>query len=45
VSDGSTATPTCASNAGSTGESNNLTLGKCTATGGTSPSIQFTESN
>jgi len=45
VSDGSTATPTCASNAGSTGESNNLTLGKCTATGGSSPSIEFTESN
>ena len=45
VSDGSTATPTCAANAGSTGESNNLTLGSCTATGGTTPSIEFTESN
>ena len=45
VSDGSTATPSCASNAGSTGESNNLNLGSCTATGGSSPSIKFTESN
>lgn len=45
VADGSTATPTCAANSGSTGESNNLTLGKCTATGGSSPAIQFTESN
>jgi hypothetical protein len=45
VSDGNTATPTCAANAGSTGESNNLTLGSCTATGGTTPSIEFTESN
>lgn len=45
VSDGSTAKPTCASNAGSTGESNNLNLGSCTASSGTSPSIQFTESN
>lgn len=45
VTDGSTATPTCASNAGSTGETNNLNLGSCTATGGSSPSIQFTESN
>jgi len=45
VSDGSTATPTCASNAGSTGESNNLNLGSCSAVGGSSPYIQFTESN
>lgn len=45
VSDGSTAKPTCASNAGSTGESNNLNLGSCTASSGSSPSIQFTESN
>jgi hypothetical protein len=45
VADGSTAKPTCASNAGSTGESNNLNLGSCTATGGSSPYIQFTESN
>jgi hypothetical protein len=45
VADGSTAKPTCASNAGSTGESNNLNLGSCTATAGASPYIQFTESN
>ena len=45
VNDGSTATPTCASGAGTTGETNNLTLGSCTASGGSTPSIQFTESN
>lgn len=45
VADGSTATPTCAANAGSTGESNNLNLGSCSAVGGSSPYIQFTESN
>ncbi len=43
--DGSNAAPTCVANAGTTGESNNLNLGACTATGGASPSIQFTESN
>jgi hypothetical protein len=32
-------------NSGSTGESNNLNLGCCTASGGSTPSIQFTESN
>jgi hypothetical protein len=45
VSDGSTTKPTCAANSGSTGETNNLNLGSCTASSGTSPSIQFTESN
>lgn len=40
---GSTSAPTCASNAGTTGESNNLPLGYCVAAGGTTPSIQFTE--
>ena len=30
---------------GTTGETNNLTLGKCTTAGGWTPSIQFTESN
>ena len=43
--DGSTAAPTCVKNAGSTGESNNLNLGPCTTAGGTTPSIQFTESD
>ena len=50
VADGKTTAPTCVgpSNGGTTAETNNLTLGKCTATAGTSsanPSIQFTESN
>jgi hypothetical protein len=44
VTDGSTAAPICAANDGTTGETNNLTLGSCTATGGSTPSIQFTES-
>lgn len=47
VNDGSTKAPTCVgpANGGTTGEYNNLTLGKCTASGGTTPSIQFVESN
>ncbi|WP_231581573.1 hypothetical protein [Silvibacterium bohemicum] len=48
VTDGSTTAPTCISPSkddGTTGETNNLTLGKCTATGGATPSIQFTESH
>ncbi|MGO4504520.1 MULTISPECIES: hypothetical protein [unclassified Dyella] len=45
VTDGSTAVPSCVANSGSTGESNNLNLGSCTASGGSTPSIQFTESN
>jgi hypothetical protein len=45
VTDGSNAAPTCLANAGTTGETNNLTLGSCTATGGSPPYIQFTESN
>ena len=45
LTDGSTAAPRCVANAGSTGESNNLNLGSCTTAGGTTPSIQFTESN
>jgi len=45
VSDGSTAAPTCVADSGTTGESNNLNLGSCTASGGTNPSIKFTESN
>jgi len=45
VSDGSTSKPTCVKNAGSTGETNNLDLGTCSAAGGPNPSIQFTESN
>jgi len=45
INDGTTNKPTCVSNAGSTGETNNLNLGSCTASSGSSPSIQFTESN
>ena len=43
LKDGSSAAPTCKSDDGTTGETNNLTLGSCTASGG-SPSVQFTES-
>lgn len=45
VNDGGTTAPTCLANAGSTGETNNLNLGPCSTAGGTSPYIQFTESN
>ncbi|QWT22184.1 hypothetical protein KPL74_09265 [Bacillus sp. NP157] len=45
VNDGSTTAPTCLGNSGTTYEQNNLTLGTCTATGGTSPHISFVESN
>ena len=44
VTDGSTAAPVCGANAGTTGETNNLTLGACTAEGGSTPYIEFTES-
>jgi hypothetical protein len=48
VTDGSTSAPTCVSPSsydGTTGETNNLTLGKCTATAASTPYITFTESN
>ncbi len=45
VTDGSTNAPTCLSGAGTTFEQNNLALGSCTASGGSSPAIQFSESN
>lgn len=45
VDDGSTRAPTCLQGAGTTFEQNNLALGACTATAGTTPAIQFTESN
>jgi len=45
LTDGTTSAPTCVANAGSTGETNNLNLGKCSTASGSSPSIQFTESN
>jgi hypothetical protein len=48
VTDGSTRTPTCVSPSdydGTTGETNNLTLGKCTAVGGSGPYVEFTETH
>ena len=45
VTDGSTSAPTCEADTGTTGESNNLSLGSCTASSGSTPSISFTESN
>jgi hypothetical protein len=48
VIDGSTTLPTCVSPSdydGTTGETNNLTLGKCTAAIASMPYIQFTESH
>jgi hypothetical protein len=45
VDDGSTAAPSCVADGGSTGNTNNLKLGSCTAVGGSTPSISFTESD
>jgi hypothetical protein len=45
LTDGSSAAPACVANAGTTGETNNLNLHTCSTAGGTTPSIQFTESN
>jgi hypothetical protein len=45
VTHGSTAAPGCASNAGTTGETNNLTPGSCSGASGATPYIQFTESD
>ena len=45
VLDGSTAAPACIADAGTTGETNNLKLGKTCVTNGGIPNIEFTESN
>jgi len=45
VSNGTKNAPICAPNAGTTGETNNLNLGSCSGTGGSSPYIEFVESN
>jgi hypothetical protein len=45
LTDGSSSAPTCVADAGTTGESNNLDLGSCSTTSGSSPYIEFTESN
>jgi hypothetical protein len=44
LTDGQTAAPICQANDGTSGETNNLNLGKCTTAGGTTPSISFVES-
>lgn len=43
VNDGSTSAPTCLASTGTTGETNNLTLGSCSTSGGAAPYIQFVE--
>ena len=45
VANGTTDEPVCASNAGTTGETNNLTLHACTAKSAATPYIEFTEKN
>jgi hypothetical protein len=47
ANDGSGSAPTCIgpSGGGTTGETNNLNLGNCSSTGGSTPAIQFTESD
>src|SRR3984885_2522552 len=45
LTDGSTSAPTCVADAGTTGESNNLNLGSCSTASGSSPYIEFTETN
>jgi hypothetical protein len=45
VDNGTSDTPTCQTDAGTTGETNNLNLGSCTAVGGSAPYIEFTQSN
>jgi hypothetical protein len=44
VTDGTTDAPTCEAHDGTTGETNNLDLHKCTATSGAIPQISFIES-
>jgi hypothetical protein len=43
LNDGTTKKPKCRDEAGTTGETNNLTRGKCSAKGGDHPYIQFKE--
>jgi len=45
LTDGSSSAPTCIANDGTTGETNNLNLHTCSTAGGSTPSIQFAESN
>ena len=43
LKDGSTTAPVCESDDGTTGETNNLTLGSCTVASGSTPTVKFTE--
>jgi hypothetical protein len=45
INDHTLNTPTCVQNAGTTGETNNLTLGACKAFVGSGPAIEFVESD
>jgi hypothetical protein len=45
VTNGTENAPVCAANSGTTGETNNLNLGSCSASGGATPYIEFGESN
>ncbi len=45
LKDGSTAAPTCQADDGTTGETNNLTLGQCSTAGGSTPSVTFKETH
>ncbi len=45
LKDGSTAKPTCEGEDGTTGETNNLTLGSCTAVSASTPYVKFVESD
>ena len=45
LTNGTTNAAICASNSGTTGETNNLNLGSCSGEGGAKPYIKFTESN
>ncbi|HEX3664129.1 MAG TPA: hypothetical protein VHU23_02725 [Rhizomicrobium sp.] len=44
MTDGTTDAPQCEAHKGTTGETNNLNLGNCTAKGGNTPSVLFGES-
>ncbi len=43
LKDGATAAPNCESDDGTTGETNNLTLGSCSVASGSTPTVKFTE--
>ena len=45
LTDGLSAAPSCVPDSGTTAETNNLNLGACTASGGATPSVMFTETD